>query len=67
MKDYSRCESAYTEKKVFEIDQYLTVGELLDILNYKQYIVVVNGLLQPHSYKLKEGDIICLIPPIVGG
>ncbi|MEN2995085.1 MAG: MoaD/ThiS family protein [Thermodesulfovibrio sp.] len=53
-----------------ELEEPLTVSELIDFLNLnkKPFIVVLNGVIVNNlSLKIKDGDEIALFPPIAGG
>ncbi|MCX7724888.1 MAG: MoaD/ThiS family protein [Thermodesulfovibrio sp.] len=55
---------------IVELQEPLTVSELIDFLNLnkKPFIVVVNGVIVNNlSLKIKDGDEIGLFPPIAGG
>lgn len=54
-------------KQMLEIDNAVTVGELVKALNYEEYYVVVNDRVPPYTYVLQEGDIVTIIAHLTGG
>lgn len=51
----------------YEVEDGCTLGWLLKKLDCEQLNAVINGVLVPSSYVLKEGDVVTLFTVMSGG
>ena len=69
LEDYFAPGPSSRQRKHCEVKEGFTLGELLQKLNYVKYehIILVNGSIKPHHYRLSEEDGVTILPPFLGG
>lgn len=51
----------------YKAEKAVSIGDILEELGLESYLTFVNESFQNHSYVLKEGDALILIPDTTGG